>query len=652
MKTKILIYTLLLLTFSGFSQTTDAPGGIENSVVAATEIDQFPDAEAVVLFDKGVSQFYENEGFKISFTRTRRIKILKKSGYKWADIVIPFYSDGYGKTEVIKNIKAYTYNYEDGSVVTTPVNPESIYREKINDYWNKMVFALPQVKEGSVIEYQYELETPFLFNLPDWEFQSRIPTLISEYEVGILPYYEYVYIAQGMKGFAKFNQFDRRFSSQNIGYSAVEIRENVFQFGMENIPAFESEDYITSIDDYIMKIDFQLSKINFIQGGSREIMSNFSDISTAFIEHDSYGKFLKKSGKKAAEQVEGMNLAGKTDAEKIKKIVGHMKESYNWNGQNRRYTSQSVKEFINNKKGNSSELNLFLTAMLRAAEMESHPVLLSTRSNGKIRGDYPFESSFNYTLSLVTTENGNILLDATDSFLKFDRIPSNCINEKGLIVRKNSEEWIDLRSDVISTESYFYDLEFKPDEGSLSGSYEIKSTEYHGRINRSGIGNNVEGIANYFDSKAGEINNVVTENYADIDSPFIIRFEGKSEVEKIGNQYYILPFGNFPVKENPLKAKDRSYPVDMVFKSHKEFVSSIEIPEGYKVTDYFKPYTLENELIEIRYSVNVEDKKIVSRGSYVFKKDIYQPSEYSRLKYYFNEIVKLNTSPITLEKSN
>ncbi len=77
----------------------------------------------------------------------------------------------------------------------------TIFEEKVNDHWRVKKFALPDVKEGSVIEYKYKIISPYFFNLHDWDFQQRIPVIYSEYTTAMIPFYEYTYIFQGASKF-------------------------------------------------------------------------------------------------------------------------------------------------------------------------------------------------------------------------------------------------------------------------------------------------------------------------------------------------------------------------------------------------------------------------------------------------------------------
>ena len=63
----------------------------------------------------------------------------------------------------------------------TKLDPKNVFLENQSKYYDAKKFAIPNVKEGSVIEVFYTLESPFIFQFRSWEFQSDIPKLQSEY---------------------------------------------------------------------------------------------------------------------------------------------------------------------------------------------------------------------------------------------------------------------------------------------------------------------------------------------------------------------------------------------------------------------------------------------------------------------------------------
>src|SRR5690606_4529741 len=68
---------------------------------------------------------------------------------------------------------------------------KDIYTDNINEAYDMVKFTVPNVKEGSVIDYRYKVESPFLYNFNSWRFQSDIPKIFSQYTTTIPANYRY-----------------------------------------------------------------------------------------------------------------------------------------------------------------------------------------------------------------------------------------------------------------------------------------------------------------------------------------------------------------------------------------------------------------------------------------------------------------------------
>ena len=192
-------------------------GKLEKDDIEFAKYAQDENAEAVVMFDMAKSYFLEDDGsFDVIFERKTRIKIFSEAGIKWAEVEIPFYQEG-SIYEKVYDIEAFTYNFENGQMNTIPFDVSNTYDEKKNEYWNVRKFALPNVKEGSIIEYRYKISSQYKFNFRDWEFQWRIPVVYSEYEVKMIPFYEYAFILQGANKFDIYESYEDRGMARHIG---------------------------------------------------------------------------------------------------------------------------------------------------------------------------------------------------------------------------------------------------------------------------------------------------------------------------------------------------------------------------------------------------------------------------------------------------
>src|SRR5436190_17215512 len=91
-------------------------------------------ANAIVIADIGSTKFIGNNkgNFSLEFNKFRRVYIVNKNGYDAASVEISIYTDG-DREEQLKNLKAITYNLENGKIVETKLDTKSaVFKEKIN----------------------------------------------------------------------------------------------------------------------------------------------------------------------------------------------------------------------------------------------------------------------------------------------------------------------------------------------------------------------------------------------------------------------------------------------------------------------------------------------------------------------------------------
>jgi uncharacterized protein DUF3857 len=620
-------------------------------------------AGGVVLFDIGETKFIDaDNGYDIRFTRHKRVKIFKKTAFEHAEVSIPFYVDGYGKTEKVKSIEATTYNYEDGNLIQQQLDPTTVYEEKVNSRWRNKKFVFPNIQEGSIVEFKYVLETPFHFNLPDWTFQDKIPTIYSEYEVRMIPFYEYVFRVQGISKFdykqsvvAKEKRKWGNISESNFGEKigrGVEFQDYVHTYVLKDVPAFKDESFISSINDYIIKIDFQLSKFKSPTGTSRDIISTWSKLTKALVKNDKFGKYQKNCARIAKKILEkDLDISGLSTEEKSIKIIEYVKDNFNWDGTYSKYASMSAKAFITKKSGNTADINLFLLAMLKTAKIESHPVILSTRNHGKIDGSYPFDHFTNYVIVLVKTESP-FFADGTEDLLPYNRLPTRCLNDKGLIVSEDVlDKWVRLENNIPSLEKNLIAIEIDPESLNASFNVSIQSTEYDAYSYRSTYKNDTTALHDFYSNKIGEIEAIKTLSYNEITRPYSISFEGTYETEKLGENVVINPFLNLAMSKNLLTQKERNYPVDFVYPSNELFEITLAIPNGFKITDIPESFTMDNDLAEVKINYSITENLLKVEGNYNFKKPIYVSDEYSKIKYYMVKIIEKFNEQLVLEKT-
>lgn len=605
-------------------------------------------AEAVVLYDKGSSHFNStSRGFEINYERATRIKIFNEAGLKWAEIEIPFYREG-DIYEEIYELEAITYVFENGTMRKIPLDLKNTYTEKINDSWYVRKFALPNIKPGSIIEYRYNIVSQYIFHLREWYFQWSIPVLYSEYATSMVPFYAYAYVIQGTtKEEIEITSSEDKMNTKH--FANISYHDLNHKFVRKNIPAFRSEDFISSVDDYIAKIIFQLSNVNHPHGKKEQIITTWEKLIADLLKNDHFGKFVSRSQKSADKIVDLNKLKEKPELERFDEVIDYVKNSYIWNQNNGIYTSKTPAKLTEEKSGNAADINLFAVGMLNAAGIKSYPMLISTRQNGKIRMDYPFLNYFNYVVILSFVDGRYIMTDATDILARNDRIPEKCINDAGLVIDKENPRWISTEPRFPSLATTDLKMEvLGPD--SISVELQKVLNEYEALRFKKLYTEKKEKISEQFERE----NLTIEDNSLQIRDPQkrsraqYYSYRCNYRPDFLNGKMYISPFLYETLTENPLKDKERTYPVDFTFMRSERVDCSIQLPAGYQIEYMPQKETIDTDLFSLTYFTEVSNEEIKVSMNYLLKKTIYQPEEYENIRTFLDEIVTKSKEKIVL----
>ncbi|MEK6781094.1 MAG: hypothetical protein AABY93_05285 [Bacteroidota bacterium] len=667
----------LLLLCSFILQAQKPPikfGDVPIDQLKMTTYDKDSSASAVILADYGESviEYSEQEGFVVKFERLTRIKILTKEGLDQANFSIPLYHSG-GSDEKLAGLKAITYNLEKGKVVESKLKTDAIFREKYDANLDFMKVTLPNVKEGSVIEITYRITSDFVINFQDWEFQSTIPTVWSEYRARIPEYYNYEKYMQGYVALS-VNEQTREPNSIKItsrersggeslrdgavkttfSNDQIDFQEDRFRWAARDVPAFKPEPFITTSQDYISKLNFELSFTQFPNQPRKSYLGSWEDINKLYAESSDFGgevtgnAFLKKTEE---EITEGLT----TPEEKIGAICNYVRQTIVWDGTNRKFIKTTLRKVTEEKKGNSADINLLLASLLDKADFSVSPVLLSTRDHGFVRELTPASSQFNYVVCLVRLGDKKLLLDATDKLLATGTLPERCLNGNGLVVSKAGYEWIKLQSPgksklIVNTDLAIVNV------GELTGKIQIDRTGYYAQNVRKKYFSEGESdyIKNFKGSRSWEFSKSEFQNANDITLPFKESHEVSisDHITAAGDMIYLNPFVLDREQENPFKLEKREYPVDFGSPFDKMFLVKITLPEGYGIDELPKSKVLSLTNNAARYFYNVVQKgnTINITSSLAINQSLFSQEEYPNLREFYNQIVAKQAEQIVLKK--
>ncbi len=624
-------------------------GKISPYEATMTSYEKDEDAEAVVIYDVGKRyfKFDEQKGdFLMYMEKIIKIKILKQPGIKYGNFEIPYYTGS--QNEVITNIEGQTYNYTNGQQVQSPLEKANVYDEKATDYARVKRIAMPNVREGSVVELRYTIITPHFFNVREWQFQKKIPVVKSIFEFKMIPFYEYAYILIGTD---KLDGLVSQKLEEEYTVYSFKYKEMLHHFEMNDLPAFKDEEFITSEKDYMISLNFQLARLNYPDGRHKEIMSTWPAICDELLDNKVFGKYLKSSEKEGKNLLRDLNLSGKTQEEQLKTIVEYVKHNYNWNKSEGLYTTQEASDFIKRKVGNSAEINLFLAGLLKAAGIEVYPVALSTRGHGAISMNHPFVHMMNYVILQAKVNGKEYLVDGTEPLLIYDELPERCINVKGLVVAKKSDQWITItQNDYALTEKSF-DIRFDEVSKTLENNVSYSANMYDGYSYRRLYKNKGENLDDFFASRKYKLDGSVSvENYDNPALPFIFSFKVKETLEQLPGKFFLDPFLYQAPKVNLFKQKQRLLPVDLICLKSEKYKSVIHIPSGYKVEYLPEEMNMDDELMSVHYAIKSSNNEIQVDAEYTFKQNIYEAKSYEKLKATYGKMVKQFKDLIVLVK--
>lgn len=629
-----------------------------------TKYDKDTSVDAVILSDIGSTSILADpngDRFRSYFTRTVKFKIFSESGFSHGTWAIPLLGKG-DNADMVLRLKATTYNLVDGKIIATPLNDSDIHYEKDSKYFTVERFALPDIKIGSVISVSYKVKSSNIINF-GWNFQSKIPVEYSQFTVTIPSIYSYMCLRQRIDT-TKLIYTKWRDSVIHYAFGGAPYYNENFKYMYRDIPAFKEEAFISSPEDYMAKVKFQFYKMEirrFYRSFSSSYLNTWKQFNDGCLNNEYFGGYMESKWGALGKIVEKLKIDNQPQLEKIKTIVDYMKNNYKWNNIYSDFADQEMGDFIKKKIGNSADINLCLIAMLRIAQVDAYPVILSTREHGKIKTDYPFAYYYNDVICYVKTDSIALLLDATEPLLPYYALPSQCMNDKGLIVRKNDSEWVNIQPRMSSLEMKNMVINFSPNYDSINSEFTIKANGYMGYQYRKAWNEGYDKFTQMLiENKGIEIkDSVKTYDVKNPEEAMSVIYSAscpliKQKIDSTnGYQIIFSPFLKEPVQENPLKMSEREYPVDMNYPRDFKYQSIVVIPDGYKIKE--EPVELDKSVLNgkavFSYKIKQISKNAVQFSSDLsFNQSIFYPDEYKELKSFYDTVIKKYKEPVVIEK--
>lgn len=530
---------------------------------------------AVIVGTQSSASRYEDNYF--------RIKILTEEGRKYANVEIRL-PDQIGS---VGSINARTIR-PDGSIVNFDgqVFEKTIYKAKGFHYRAK-TFTLPDVQPGSIIEYYYTITFTegYVFS-SQWILSNELFTNRAKFS---LRPFQNDYVPMS---FRWTEQLPPGASSPQQG------KDGIVRLEVNNIPAFQSEDFMPPENELKARVDFIYSSEPF------EMDPN---------------KYWKKIGKKRNDQLE--NFIGKRAAMeqavaqivspndapevKLKKIYARVQQLRNTSYEVRkteqqqkresRKTDENVEDIWKQGFGEGRQLTWLYLALVRAAGFDAYGVWVSDRRYHFFNLQNMDSFSLDSNLVLVKLNGKDLYFDPGAAFTPFGLLRWEETGVQGLRLDKDGGTWITTALPDSSASRIERKADLKlSDTGNLEGKLTVTFTGLESHSRRVEERNEDEAahkkfledqVKEYIPA-ASEVQLSNQPEWSSSEAPLIAEFSVKIPGwASISGRRALFPIGIFDASEKRVfEHATRVHPVYFEYLSEKLDDVSIELPAGWQIT--------------------------------------------------------------------
>jgi len=630
-------------------------------------------ANATILYRKEYIKYdySEDQGFVQKREVHERIKIYNEGGFDWATKRIKLSERSKVGSEEVSGLKGISYNLIEGKIEREKLKKDGVFEHKKNDFWKEVMFTMPKIKKGCVIEYKYTIESPYI-QIDDISFQEIIPIKILEVKVRIPEYFNFKKTLNPRASYlpklkdAKTNRTVKIKTKDRIkrsGYSEIRtihnssdwsFNENITEANVINVPALKKEKFVDNLNNYRAKLILEYVSYKDLNGQIKNYATNWDAVTKSIYENDLFGRQLDKINY-FKEDIDVMLQSTSTNANNIVNVFNYVKSKVKWNEFIGVYAEKGVRKAYKEGIGNVADINLMLIGMLRYAGIDANPVLVSTKNNGVPL--FPTRQGFNYVICGVEVNNEVILFDATKEFTTANILPQNILNWQGRMIRKHgSSTWVNLTPKKNSNNTTMVSVTLNSDLV-LEGKVRNQKTDYYAydyRNEYAGL-KNTDLIKNISKDKGDiEISNLVIKNEKELNKSVMNSYDFSYEdgAEEIGNEIYLSPLLFLSKTENIFNQENRAYPIDFNFPRTKKNMININIPEGYRVKSIPESVKLlmSDDLGEYSFLVKQNGNTIQVSELFKLNFPIVPVAYYSDLKEVYKKLIEKNTERIVLEK--
>ncbi|MBQ0057838.1 MAG: DUF3857 domain-containing protein [Bacteroidales bacterium] len=646
-------------------------GNPTNEELSLVSYDEDPDAEAICLYHGTTVDFrLTDQGLKAEYHYKIRIKVLKPEGVDWGNAEIIYYNSSKSTNkETVTGVKGTSYNLENGKVVKSKLNSDLKSDEMLNNHNHVYKFSLPNVKVGSVIEYEYRIESDFFHLIRDWYAQMSIPVRYAEFVITVPEFLKFSKLMTGVY------PMEHKFTSSKYPVTTsngqVLLNADIEEYWAENLPKMVKEDYIHSINDYKSHIIYDLEMLCFPGSRVQNFNNSWTNVDKMLLEDDKFGDLFKmknpmpefgvflsideindKKTEKAGEiTLIDLSACGNTK-EKVEVLRRAMRKKIKWNGKYGIY-GMNTRQMLKESSVNAAALNFALMAILRDAGIQAVPVVLSRRSQGRISSAHAEIGALNAMVLQVRDGDQTFYVDAANDDFPVGTLHPDLLVEYARVVAPNRFEWVDISKCCKANVMQFVNATLDED-GNLNGMLMRRHRGILCGVSRNNYNNKKDSLT-HVEKLAANLDCEITDyrvgDFASSAETYTDSIFFTKQVDADGESIYINPY-LFVDMKSPFKTATRELPIECDCMVGEKHSIKIQIPEGYVAESCPKPISLrlEDGKTSCKIVTQVTPEEINVSISYNRDTMFYDTATFENLRSFWTTIEDACNSIIVLKK--
>ena len=618
---------------------------------AATPPTYEKDVPAVVLHDE--EQVTLGSDGKLVTVENYAVKMLNREGRNFA-VARAFYLVSAGK---VRSIEAWLIRpdgtvktYEKKSVLDVIADPDDVY----NEGRIKIIDASEDVDTGHVFGYTVVTEDVPLFYQDNWQFQGRLPTLVSRYLLNL---------PQGWK-------------ASSITFNGAEVKPQVnganYAWEMRNLPPIPPEPLSPAVENLAPRIAVNYSPDNTMQAANRAF-ANWLDVSRwASAMYDPQMVIDDNIAIKAHD----LTVNAKTELEKIQAIGTYVQNLQyisidigvaHGNG----YKPRPSNLVLSRGYGDCKDKANLMRALLKTLKIDAYPVAIYSGDPTFVRKEWASPRQFNHCIIAIKVSDvtiaptvinheklGRLLVfDATDSYTPVGDLPDYLQGSYALIVAGDSGGLSAMPVTPVESDLLERNINVNlSDLGAISGKISERATgqtSAYFRREQRGLSSGdyrkaIEGWLTRGATGAQLVNVTTKDNQAEAGFNLDVEFSAPRYGQLMQNRLLIFK----PVivgRRNAVSLTEpkRTNPIELDSNSMRETVT-FQLPVGFAVDEMPSPVTLETNFGKYSTKYETKDGKLVFTRSIVMNRGTIAADKYAGVKDFFAKILDAEQSPVVL----